>query len=108
MTGLRHETIAVIWYATVMLRVMGASPKKFAVAIDKTSAELSWALARIRQSRHRDMSHAQPSLLMDIAAIWATLAARTRFLPRISESTLLNYTTLLTWQGDPGYEEPAR
>jgi hypothetical protein len=52
MTGLRHETIAVIWYATVMLRVMIASPKKFAVAIDKTSAELSWALARICQSRH--------------------------------------------------------
>lgn len=35
MTGLRQGTMAVIWYATVMLRVIVASPKKFAAAIDK-------------------------------------------------------------------------
>lgn len=35
MTGLRHETCTVNWYATVMLRVAVASPKKFATAIDK-------------------------------------------------------------------------
>lgn len=34
-TGLRHETCTVNWYATVMLRVAVASPKKFATAIDK-------------------------------------------------------------------------
>jgi hypothetical protein len=31
---------------------MLVSPKKFATTIDKTSAELSSALVRIRQSRH--------------------------------------------------------
>ena len=34
-TGLRHESCTVNWYATVMLRVVVASPKKFATAIDK-------------------------------------------------------------------------
>ena len=34
-TGLRHETCTVNWYTTVTLRVMVASPKKFATAIDK-------------------------------------------------------------------------
>jgi len=31
-TGLRHETCTVNWYAMVMVRVIVASPKKFATA----------------------------------------------------------------------------